>query len=87
MNAITKPLAEVTDLELVQSLGSTLCPSCGGRKGSRKTFCYAEFKALPGKQQQATYNRLGSGYREAIAAALQTLGRGDQFKFPTTPAV
>jgi hypothetical protein len=87
MNAIAKPLAEVTDRELVRSLGSTLCPSCGGRKGERKTFCYAEFKALPGKQQQATYNRLGSGYREAVAEGLKTLGRGDQFKLPTTPLV
>jgi len=60
--------------ELVHSLGGTLCPACGRRKASAQTFCRRCYFALPSGLRRPLYDRLGNGYEQAVAAALDALG-------------
>lgn len=77
------PFAEVTDLDLVASLGSTdCCPACGGPKQRKHTFCRADYFKLPKSMRDALYNPLGHGYREAVFAAIERLGRTTFQAFP-----
>jgi hypothetical protein len=73
MNTAPKPLADVDDHELVISLGSKVCPACGGGKKRAHTFCGPDYYKLDTQTRKDLYRRLGSGYREAIAAALRIL--------------
>jgi predicted amidophosphoribosyltransferase len=63
-----------TPLELVRSLNSTLCPSCGRAKKASKTLCGGCYFTLPQDLRDALYCRLGEGYEEAVDAALLRLG-------------
>lgn len=67
-------MSEPTTKELIQSLRSTTCPTCGGTKKSRKTLCYGCYKRLPGTTKAALYDLLGEGYEQAVAAAMKHLG-------------
>lgn len=62
-----------TPMELVQSLNSTLCPSCGRAKQRTKTLCGACYFTLPNDLRASLYCRLGAGYEEAVDAALLRL--------------
>jgi hypothetical protein len=70
--------------DLLASLSSTVCPACGQLKGSRMTLCRQHYYALPNPMRKALYNRVGEGYEEALAAALDYLG-ADQFHLPVEP--
>jgi tRNA(Ile2) C34 agmatinyltransferase TiaS len=61
------------DLALVESLRAAICPSCGGPKGPRTTFCGKCYFSLPRVMQHALYRPLGSGYTEAVAEAQRFL--------------
>lgn len=73
-----------SDLDLVRSLRSTVCPACGGPKQPRQTFCRQDYFALSKHRRQSLYDPLGSGYAEAVVAAMGLLGR-DEFKMPEGP--
>ena len=59
-------------LALAEELRGTVC-QCGGRKKSRETFCRSCYKLLPRAARRALYSRIGSGYEEAYASALDCL--------------
>lgn len=67
--------------DLLASLMSTVCPACGQEKHVRNTLCRKHYYSLPGDMRKALYHRLGAGYEEAVAAALEFLG-ADQFHLP-----
>jgi hypothetical protein len=48
------------------------------------TLCRQHYYALPNPMRKALYNRVGEGYEEALAAALDYLG-ADQFHLPVEP--
>src|SRR4051812_40059723 len=64
-------IANLTDRDLVHSLASKVCPACGGKKSVVHTFCRVDYYRLSRDEQNALYNRVGHGYREAVLAALQ----------------
>jgi hypothetical protein len=66
-------MKDIPTHRLIRSLASTTCPACGRNKGRSKTLCYSDFCRLPARMKAATYNRVGSGYEEAVLAALQFL--------------
>lgn len=71
-----KPLSDtLTDRELVTSLSSDVCPACGATKVAGQTLCRREYRKLARDEQLALYDRLGNGYREAVLAAMATLGK------------
>jgi hypothetical protein len=72
---------QLTDRNLVMSLQSTTCPSCGGTKKRAQTFCGREYLKLPQPIRKALYARLGSGYRESVAEALAYL-QAEKFRLP-----
>lgn len=80
----TQPVALPDDWGLVRSLVRCRCPACGGRKHQHHTLCGRCYYALPAGPRQALYRRLGSGYREAVAAAMGLLGRAE-FLMPEGP--
>lgn len=61
-----------TTKELVEELGGTKC-QCGRSKKRANTFCSKCFYSLPKDQQRALYKRLGDGYEEAYATAMESL--------------
>lgn len=63
-----------TDRALCVSLASTTCPACGGPKQRAHTFCSRDYYVLPKAKRNALYNPLGSGYAEAVVAAMGLLG-------------
>jgi hypothetical protein len=69
------------DQSLVESLRSTVCPACGGKKNRAQTFCGNDYYSIPPAARKALYNRLGKGYREAVAVAMDLLG-ASQFYLP-----
>jgi hypothetical protein len=70
-----KPLHEqLTDRALLDSLASTTCPACSGKKNRHQTFCRRDYHRLSMGMKQALYNRLGAGYYEAVLAACHYLG-------------
>lgn len=58
---------------IVASLRGTVCPSCGGKKGEKKTLCYTDFMALPRLMRNDLWLPLGNGYEEALERALKFL--------------
>jgi hypothetical protein len=64
---------KVESLAAVQSLRSTLCPACGGKKKARQTLCFSDYRALPKELRDRLFDRLGSGYEQAVANALEFL--------------
>jgi hypothetical protein len=79
-------LANVTDQQLVASLRDNVCPACGKRKALLQTLCRADYYRLSPTQRHSLYDRLGAGYREAVAAAISTIGLG-WFVLPDGSAV
>lgn len=67
----------MTDNEknLIRSLRSDTCPACGRTKTTAQTFCRSDYFALPEAKRKALYNPLGSGYAEAVEAAMKHLKR------------
>ena len=61
-------------ISLVQSLRSDVCLACGKMKKPGQTLCNREYRKLPFRMKAALYDRLGSGYKEAVEAALDHLG-------------
>lgn len=43
--------------------------ACGKRKYPRRSFCYADYTALPLELRRALWRRIGSGYEEAYEEA------------------
>ena len=60
--------------QLIESLGSTVCPACGGPKNRGHTFCSRDYFTLTKQGRTALYQRVGDGYEEAFSAALKKLG-------------
>lgn len=58
----------------VESLRSTICPHCGKLKKVGQTLCYRAYIKLPQAMKGALYDRLGEGYEQAVAEALNYLG-------------
>jgi hypothetical protein len=63
----------VDNIDLIWSLRRTVCPACGGAKQPAQTLCSKDYYRLPKEARDALYNRLGHGYREAVAAAMDLL--------------
>ncbi len=70
--------------KLVSSLRSVVCPFCGNEKKSGQTLCYRDYKRLTSRMKHALYDRLGDGYEEAVAGAMQTL-KINLFIMPSSP--
>lgn len=66
---------ETDDKGLVESLRSGLCPACLEPKKAGHTFCRLCYIALPARARYRLYDRLGQGYREAVIAAMELLGK------------
>jgi hypothetical protein len=60
--------------DLLFSLGSRLCPLCGGRKGAGKTVCFSCWRGVPANLKRRLYCRLGDGYEEAVAELFELAG-------------
>lgn len=60
-------------LEILQSLGGTVCEGCGGKKQPRKSHCRQCYYALPPKIRTALYIKFGDGYEEAFEESLEYL--------------
>lgn len=57
---------------LLHELAGTTC-HCGREKRARETFCRGCYYALPAPYRRALYSRIGEGYEEAYAAAVEVL--------------
>lgn len=57
----------------LDSLKSTTCPACGGKKTPMQTLCRREYFKLPRPMRQALYARIGDGYAESLLEALNYL--------------
>jgi len=62
---------------LVESLVSKVCPACQGEKNERQTFCRKCYYRLTMATRKALYRRIGEGYEEAFAKAMNELSRGE----------
>lgn len=62
-----------TKAELMQSLRSETCPTCGGPKGAMRTLCLACFRKLPHTIKNRLYSRFGEGYETAFQDAMRFL--------------
>jgi hypothetical protein len=60
---------------LVISLAAKECPGCDKPKRVAHSFCLKCFLKLPRPMRNALYNRIGCGYEEAHADAMQHLGK------------
>lgn len=61
-------------LDLIDELLGNQC-RCGSKKKTRQTFCRACYFKLPGRVRASLYNRVGEGYEEAYANAVEFLDR------------
>lgn len=68
-----KTLDQLTVKDLAASLRSTTCPSCTGSKGERKSVCGCCWHELPAGIQRRLYKRIGEGYEQAFADAMDHL--------------
>ena len=59
-------------IDLVRWLASEEC-RCGKTKVARQTFCRWCYAILPREMQRALYARIGQGYEQAFAAAVDFL--------------
>lgn len=59
-------------IDLVNELRGTTC-RCRANKKRGQTFCKACYYALPTKLRRALYRRVGEGYEEAYAEAVNFL--------------
>jgi hypothetical protein len=60
-------------LEILDSLGSTTCEACGGKKSRGKSHCRDCYFLLPPRLRNALYRRFGEGYEEAYEESLKFL--------------
>jgi len=70
--------------DLIHSLASGRCPACGKGKQPRNTFCAGCYYKLPARMRPTLYRRLGNGYEESVAQAMQILKRSE-FLMPQVP--
>lgn len=70
-----------TDLQLLESLRSRVCPVCGGVKQSMHSFCSGDYFRIPRYHRSLLYLPISSGYAEAIVVAFDLLG-AVEFKMP-----
>lgn len=78
-------LAErLTPENLLRSLRSQTCPSCGLIKPPRKSICTACWAQLTPTLRAHLYRLIGQGYDKAMLAALQHLGKS-QLILPGDP--
>lgn len=68
-------LHELETSDLLASLSSKLCPSCGKPKREGQSLCPGEYHSLNRLARRALYARIGHGYEAAFNAALVGLGR------------
>lgn len=59
---------------LVQSLRSNTCPACGATKQASNSFCRSCYFELDAGSRRALYRKVGEGYEQAMAGALNELG-------------
>jgi len=57
-------------LEILESLGLTVCGSCGGSKQPKMSHCRKCYYALPPAMRNALYSGFGAGYEEAYEGSL-----------------
>jgi hypothetical protein len=78
-------LSEVDDRALLESLASTVCPACAGKKKRRETFCSRDYYQLPREDRRALYGTVASGrYRPAVLSAMKTFNL-TEFHMPPEP--
>lgn len=65
--------ATLDQRDLIRSLKGTVCPSCGSRKKNHQTLCIGCYRLLPGSLKSSLYDRIGEGYEEAFAKAMDHL--------------
>lgn len=70
--SLREELARVRRLR--DSLFGMLCPACGREKIAKHTVCGCCYRQLPSPLQRSLYRRMGEGYEEAVAVALEFLG-------------
>ena len=61
--------------EAVESLTSEEC-HCGRKKGRKKAFCLRCWNKFPKDLQRKLYQRIGSGFEEAVFEAREYLKGG-----------
>ena len=59
---------------LLASLSGFVCPICGRKKAAGHTFCAVDYMRLKPTTQENLYRKIGHGYAESLAAALNELG-------------
>jgi predicted amidophosphoribosyltransferase len=64
----------VTTIRLIRSLGSELCPACGGHKTRNYPLCRGCYEALPADVRRALHASRHRGYQQAMRDALTALG-------------
>jgi uncharacterized OB-fold protein len=64
---------QLTRLNLLRSLTSQCCPSCGGFKAPRRTFCWECWGRLPPHTQKECYRSVDDGYDRSVLRAMQHL--------------
>lgn len=65
--------AGMTTIDLVRSLKSTTCPSCGRAKRASQSLCLHCYTALPHPMRCELWNDVGDGYEQAMADAMNKL--------------
>jgi hypothetical protein len=60
-------------LEILESLGSTVCGGCGKSKPPGLSHCRRCYRRLPVAMMCNLYKRFGAGYEEAYEESLQYL--------------
>jgi predicted amidophosphoribosyltransferase len=76
----------ITDELLIESLASTTCPCCGGKKSYRHTFCGFDYHRLPRDMAHALYQLISTGrYKPAVIEALKFL-KAPTFHLPKEAA-
>jgi ribosomal protein L40E len=63
----------MSDQEILDSLDSTVCAACNGKKQSRRSHCRKCYYKLPPEMRTALYRRFNEGYQEAFLASLKQL--------------
>lgn len=76
----TVPVSELSQVQAIASLTSTLCPHCAGKKKARMTLCGVCYYKLPQGMRARLYDSIYNGYCEAIAKAFEALRDGGEVR-------
>jgi hypothetical protein len=73
MVSSVKAITNERRLEILHSLGSSVCAACNESKQPRRSHCRRCYYALPAQMRHALYQGFGHGYEEAFEKSLAFL--------------